>query len=55
VIGGLGIVPDPIEQFVIALDMTPRGISSFAMSRIGGAAMMRRAMRIASSVTSRSR
>ena len=46
---------DPIKQFVVALDIDAGTISSFATSRIGGAAMMRRVMRIASSVTSRSR
>ena len=53
-IGGLGIVPDPVEQFVVALISLPGAISSLAMSRIGEAVMMRRVMRIASSVTSRS-
>ena len=53
-VGGLGVVPDPVEQFVIGAMFTPGAISSVAMSAMAGAVMMRRVIRIAASVTSRS-
>ena len=32
-VGGLGVVPDPVEQLVVRLTFTPGAISSVAMSR----------------------